>query len=213
MGQKVHPLGFRLGVYRGWDARWFARGSYGDSLLEDLLLRNMLQKNLAGADVARIEIEKAGDNVRIIVYSGRPGVVIGKKGQGIELLRNKIAAIIKKGSVEISVQEVKSPETNAVLVAKNIAEQLVRRVSFKRAMKRAATTAMRAGVQGIKICCSGRLAGAEIAREEWVRLGSIPLHTFRSDIDYGLAEAKTTYGIIGVKVWVCKGNFKQIPQS
>ena len=213
MGQKVHPLGFRLGIYRGWDARWFARRSYGEYLMEDLLLRKMFDKLLSNAEISRVEIEKAGDNLRVIVHSGRPGVVIGKKGQGVELLRNKISKLIKKGSVEISVQEVKSPETDAVLVAKNIAEQLVRRVGFKRAMKRAAATAMRAGVKGIKICCSGRLGGAEIAREEWVRLGSVPLHTLRSDIDYGLAEAKTTYGVIGVKVWICKGNFKQIPQS
>lgn len=209
MGQKVHPIGFRLGIYRDWDARWFARKSYGDQLMEDLKIRKFLDKFLEKAEVARVEIEKAGDNIRVIIHSGRPGVVIGKKGHGIDVLRTELAKMLKS-NVEISVQEVKSPELNATLVAKNIAEQLVRRINFKKAMKRAATSAMRAGAKGIKICCAGRLGGAEIARSEWVRLGSVPLHTLRSDIDYGFAEAKTTYGIIGVKVWICKGEYQHI---
>lgn len=209
MGQKVNPVGFRLGIYRNWDSRWFARKSYGKELLEDVQIRHFLNTALENAEIAKIEIEKAGDNVKVIIHSGRPGVVIGKKGQEIESLRNEIARRLKKKNVEISVQEIKTPELDAVLVAKNIAEQLVKRGSFKKAMKRAALSAMKSGAKGIKVCCSGRLNGAEIAREEWTRVGSIPLHTLRSDVDYGLAEAKTTYGIIGVKVWICKGEYQQ----
>lgn len=208
MGQKVNPIGFRLGIYRFWDSRWFARKSYGKEVLEDVQIRQFLNKALENAEISKIEIEKAGDNVRVVIHSGRPGVVIGKKGQEIESLRNEIARRLNKKNVEISVQEVKNPETNAMLVAKDIAEQLVKRGSFKKAMKRAAISAMKSGVKGIKICCAGRLNGAEIAREEWTRVGSIPLHTLRSDIDYGFAEAKTTYGIIGVKVWICKGEYQ-----
>ncbi len=207
MGQKVHPKGFRIGVYRDWDARWFARGSYGKLLLEDLAIRTMLDQILERAELARVEIEKASDNVRIIIHSGRPGVVIGKKGQEIESLRAQLAAALKK-NVEVSVQEVKTPEIDATLVAKNIAEQLIKRVSYKRAMKKAAISSLRSGVKGIKICCSGRLQGAEIARREWTRMGSVPLHTLRADIDYGFAQAKTTYGIIGVKVWIYKGEYQ-----
>ena len=208
MGQKVHPLGFRLGVYRNWFARWFARDSYGKQLLEDLEIRKFLKSELSRAEVSRIEIEKAGDNVRVIIFSGRPGMVIGKKGKGIEDLRTKLAEKIKKNNIEISVQEVKSPELDAQLVAQAIAEQIERRVSHKKAMKRAASSSMRAGAKGIKICCAGRLHGAEIARSEWTRVGSVPLHTLRSDIDYGFAEANTTYGKIGVKVWICRGEYK-----
>lgn len=208
MGQKVHPLAFRLGVYRDWKSRWFARGSYGDQLLEDLKIRKFLDKTLESAEVARVEVEKAGDNVRVIIFSGRPGMVIGKKGQEIESLRTQVAQLINKQSIEVSVQEVKMPELDAMLVAKNIADQLVKRASFKKVMKRAALAAMRSGAKGVKICCSGRLHGAEIARSEWTRVGSVPLHTLRSDVDYGLAEAKTTFGVIGVKVWICKGDFQ-----
>ena len=207
MGQKVHPKGFRVGVYRDWDARWFARGSYGKLLLEDLAIRDMLEKRFERAELARVEIEKASDNVRIIIHSGRPGVVIGKKGQEIESLRAQLATMLKK-NVEVSVQEIKTPELDATLVAKNIAEQLVKRGSHKRAMKKAAISSIRSGAKGIKICCSGRLQGAEIARREWTRMGSVPLHTLRSDIDYGFAQAKTTYGIIGVKVWIYKGEYQ-----
>ena len=209
MGQKVNPVGFRLGIYRNWDSRWFARKSYGKELLEDIQIRSFLNTVLENAEIAKIEIEKAGDNVKITIHSGRPGVVIGKKGQEIESLRNELVRRLKKKNIEISVQEIKSPEIDAVLVAKNIAEQLEKRGSFKKAMKRAALSAMKSGAKGIKVCCSGRLNGAEIAREEWTRVGSVPLHTLRSEIDYGLAEAKTTYGIIGVKVWICKGEYQQ----
>lgn len=208
MGQKVNPLGFRLGVYRGWFARWFARDSYGKQLLEDLKLRKFLRSQLVSSEVSRIEIEKAGDNIRIIIHSARPGMVIGKKGQGIEDLRAKLSAQLKKKNIEISVQEIKSPELDAQLVAQTIAAQLEKRVSHKKAMKRVAASSMRAGAKGIKICCSGRLHGAEIARSEWTRVGSVPLHTLRSDIDYGFAEAKTTYGITGVKVWICRGDYR-----
>ena len=208
MGQKVHPIGFRLGVYRGWLARWFARKSYGDLLMEDLKIRTYLAKRLKNAEISSIEIEKAGDSIRVVIHSGRPGVVIGKKGQEIENLRGELSKLLGKTSVEVSVQEVKNPELDAMLVAQNIADQLERRISYKKAMRRATATAMRAGAKGIKICCSGRLHGAEIARSEWARVGSIPLHTLRSDVDYGLAEAKTTYGIIGVKVWICRGDYQ-----
>ncbi len=209
MGQKVHPKGFRLGIYRDWDARWFARDSYGKQLLEDLKIRRYLSRALKHAEVARVEIEKAGDNIRVIIHSARPGVVIGKKGQEIESLRAALSKQLGKPGVEISVQEVQNPELDATLIANSIAEQLERRVSYKKTMKRSASTSMRAGAKGIKICVSGRLNGAEIARKEWIRVGSVPLHTLRSDIDYGLAEAHTTYGIIGVKVWICRGEFQK----
>lgn len=208
MGQKVNPKGFRVGVYRDWDARWFARHNYGAQLLEDLKVRKFLDKALKHAEVARVEIEKAGDNIKVIIHSGRPGVVIGRKGQEIDGLRREIAKITGKNAVEVSVQEVKNADLDATLVAKNIADQLERRASFKKAMKRATANTMRAGATGIKICCAGRLNGAEIARTEWMRIGSVPLHTLRADIDYGFAEAKTTYGIIGVKVWIGRGEYQ-----
>jgi small subunit ribosomal protein S3 len=210
VGQKVHPIGFRLGVYRSWNARWFARDSYGKQLHEDLKIRRFLDKALESAEIARVEIEKAGDSIRIILFSGRPGMVIGKKGQEIESLRVQLAQQLGKKSIEISVQEVKNPELDATLVAKNIAAQLEKRASFKKTMKRAAVTAMKSGAKGIKICCAGRLNGAEIARSEWTRVGSVPLHTLRVDIDYGVAQAYTTYGTIGVKVWICKGEFQHV---
>ncbi|MFC1842786.1 30S ribosomal protein S3 [Candidatus Dependentiae bacterium] len=208
MGQKVHPLGFRLGVYKSWFSRWFARDSYGKQLLEDLAIRKLLKSELSRAEVSRVEIEKAGDNVRIIINSGRPGMVIGKKGKGIEDIRAKLAEKIKRNNIEISVNEIKNPELDAQLMAQAIAEQIERRVSHKKAMKRAAASSMRAGAKGVKICCSGRLHGAEIARTEWTRIGSLPLHTLRSDIDYGFAEAHTTYGVTGVKVWICRGDYQ-----
>lgn len=208
MGQKVHPLGFRLGVYRSWFSRWFARDSYGKQVLEDIQIRKFLKSELSDAEVARIEIEKAGDNIRVIIHSGRPGMVIGKKGKGIDEIRLKLAEKIKKSNIEISVNEVRTPELDAQLVAQSIAEQIEKRVSHKKAMKRSSASAMRVGAKGIKICCSGRLHGAEIARSEWTRVGSLPLHTLRSDIDYGFAEAFTTYGVTGVKVWICKGDYQ-----
>lgn len=209
MGQKVNPVGFRTGIYRDWSARWFAsRSKYGARILEDMQIRQMVDDKLKRAEISRIEIEKAGDSMRIILHSGRPGVVIGKGGKEIDDLRQLFAKQLGKTTVEISVQEVKNPELDAMLVAKDIAEQLERRVSYKRAMKRALASAMRAGAKGIKVSIAGRLNGAEIARTEWSRLGSISLHTLRSDIDYAEAIAKTTYGIIGVKVWVSRGDYQ-----
>lgn len=210
MGQKVNPVGFRTGVYRDWSARWFApNASYGKNAIEDVKIRRLVDEKLKHAEISQVEIEKAADNVRIILHSGRPGIVIGKGGKEIDELRRTFAKALGKQSVEVSVQEVKKPELDAVLVAKNIADQLERRVSYKRAMKRAMTATMRAGAQGIKVSVAGRLNGAEIARTEWLRLGSIPLHTLRADIDYGEVTAKTMYGIIGVKVWISRGEYQR----
>lgn len=214
MGQKVNPIGFRVGVYRDWDAKWFPRdtrkGSYAKELDEDLKIRKYLDKVLESAEVSRVEIEKTGDAVRIIIHTARAGLIIGKKGQEIDKLRKSLSKMLNVRSVDISVEEIKNPEIDAVLVAKSIASQLERRANFKKLMKKAAISAMRSNVQGIKICCKGRLNGAEIARAEWTRMGSVPLHTLRSNIDYGYIRAKTTYGIIGVKVWICKGDFQLI---
>lgn len=204
MGQKVHPFGFRLGVFEDWHAHWFAKKSYGKELMEDLKIRSHLAKELAHSEVSKIVIDKAGDSIRVTIFSGRPGVVIGKKGQGIETLKNDFYKKFKK-NVEVSVQEERSPELNSQLVAFSIAEQLEHRAHFKRVMKKVSFTALKSGAKGIKICCSGRLDGAEIARTEWLRLGSVPLHTLRSKVDFATAEALTKYGLIGVKVWICKG--------
>jgi small subunit ribosomal protein S3 len=209
VGQKVNPVGFRTGVYRDWAARWFApRSLYGKKVLEDVQIRRLVDEKLKHAEISKVEIEKAGDSVRIILHSGKPGVVIGSGGKEIDDLRQMFAKKLKKTSVEVSVQEVKTPDLDAVLVAKSIAEQLERRVSYKRAIKRALAATMRAGAKGIKITVGGRLNGAEIARTEWSRLGSIPLHTLRADIDYGEAVAHTTYGCIGVKVWISRGDYQ-----
>ncbi len=212
MGQKVNPLGFRTGV-RGclaWPARWYARHSYGTFLLEDVKIRTYLQKNYAYTKIGKIEIERSGDHVRIIIFSAMPGVLIGKKGQDIDVLRKNIAKEIGKDNVEVSVQEIKDALLSAQVISQMISEQLIKRVSFKKAIKKTATDVMRAGAKGIKIRVAGRLDGAEIARDEWVRIGSVPLHTLRADIDYGLSEALTTYGIIGVKVWICRGEYRTI---
>jgi len=209
VGQKVNPIGFRVGVYRDWDSRWFSRDSYGKQFLEDLEIRRYLESTLGNAEIAKIEIEKAGDSIRVIIFTARPGVVIGKKGQEIDSLKKALAKKIGKQNIEISVQEVKQPELDAQIVAQSIASQLERRASYKKAMKRASASAMRAGAKGVKIRCAGRLQGAEIARKEGMRIGSIPLHTLRSDIDYGFAQAYTTYGVIGVKVWICRGEFQR----
>jgi small subunit ribosomal protein S3 len=206
VGQKVHPVGFRLGVYEDWQAHWFAKKSYGKEVLEDFKIRRFLKNRLSIADTARVVIDKAVDSVRVTIHTVRPGAIIGKKGQGIDQLKVELGKLLKKG-VEVSIQEVKNPETNARLVAESIAEQLEKRVSFKRLMKKAGQAAMKSGAKGIKICISGRVGGAEIARIEWLRLGSVPLHTLRANIDYALAEALTTYGIIGIKVWICKGEY------
>jgi small subunit ribosomal protein S3 len=208
VGQKVHPRGFRTGIYRDWDATWFARrGDYGKLLLEDVKIRKFIEQKLPGAEISVVKISKAGDNLRIEIHSARPGLVIGKQGKEIDMLRTSLSKLLKRPNVEVSVKEVEKPDLDAMVVAKSIAEQLERRVSFKRAMKKAAMATMKAGALGTKIRCAGRLGGAEIARDEWIRLGSTPLHTLRSDIDYALFEALTTYGIIGVKVWICRGEF------
>lgn len=211
MGQKVNPIGFRLGVYRYWPSRWFARKEkYSTLLLEDLKIRSFIDKKLANAEISQVDIERAGDNLRIVIYSARPGIVIGKKGQEIDNLRKAISNLINKNNVEVSVQEIKNPELDATIIAKSIAEQIEKRVGFKKAMKKAAVAVMKSGAKGIKIRCAGRLGGAEIARDEWIRIGSTPLHTLRSDIDYGFVQAHTTYGVIGVKVWICRGEYKII---
>lgn len=212
MGQKTHPIGFRVGIFLPWDSRWFARNSesstYADLLLEDEKIRRFIYKRLRSAHISKVEIEKAGDGIKVIVHAGRPGVVIGKKGAEIEALRRDLAKLIDRKTVEVSVQEVKQPEIDATIVATDIAEQLERRGSYKKLMKKAAMNAIRAGAKGVKIMCSGRLAGAEIARSEVIRNGSVPLHTLRSNVDYALVEAQTTYGKLGVKVWIYKGDFK-----
>jgi small subunit ribosomal protein S3 len=205
MGQKIHPIGFRLAVTRGWTSKWFAERDYAKTLNEDIRVRGFLKKRLASASVSKVIIERPAKNARITIFSARPGVVIGKKGEDIERLRGELQRIMAV-PVHVNIEEVRKPEVDAQLVADNIAGQLEKRVMFRRAMKRAMQNAMRLGAQGIKIMSAGRLNGAEIARTEWYREGRVPLHTLRADIDYGLAEAKTTYGIIGIKVWVYRGN-------
>ena len=205
MGQKINPVGFRLGINRTWDSRWFAGDrDYARLLHQDLKLREYLKGRLSGAGVSRIIIERPHKKCRVTIYAARPGVVIGKKGADIEKLRKDIAATTE-GEVHLNIVEVRKPETDAQLIAENIAQQLERRIAFRRAMKRALQSAMRLGAKGVRINVSGRLGGAEIARMEWYREGRVPLHTLRADIDYGFIQAKTTYGIIGVKVWVFKG--------
>ena len=204
MGQKVHPIGFRLGIHRDWDSRWFANKDYSTYILEDYNIRKFLKKRLNQAGVSKVEIERAANKVRIKIYTARPGLVIGKKGVEIENLKRELERKINRDII-IDIQEVRKPEIDAQLVAENVALQLVRRVSFRRAMKKSVTSALRLGAQGIKISCSGRLGGAEMARREWYRRGRVPLHTIRADIDYGFANAFTTYGVIGVKVTIFKG--------
>ncbi|UOM35601.1 30S ribosomal protein S3 [Acuticoccus sp. I52.16.1] len=205
MGHKVSPVGLRLGINRTWDSRWYAEGGeYGKLLHEDLAIRAMLMKHLKQAAVSKIVIERPHKKCRVTIHSARPGVVIGKKGADIDKLRKRVAAMTDS-EVHINIVEVRKPEIDATLVAASIAQQLERRIAFRRAMKRAVQTAMRMGAGGIRINCGGRLGGAEIARTEWYREGRVPLHTLRADIDYGTAEAKTAYGICGVKVWIFKG--------
>ena len=204
MGQKVNPIGLRLGINRTWDSRWFARKEYGNLLLDDLGLRSFLHRRLSQAGVSRVVIERAARRTRITLHSARPGVVIGKKGADIEKLRGDIAKLTNS-EVSLNIVEIRKPEIEAKLIADSIAQQLERRVAFRRAMKRAVQSAMRLGAQGIRINCSGRLGGAEIARMEWYREGRVPLHTLRADVDFGYGTAKTTYGVCGVKVWVFKG--------
>ena len=204
MGQKVNPIGLRVGINRTWDSRWYAESGYAGLLHEDLRLKRYLMDRLSQAGISRIVIERPAKKARITIHTARPGVVIGKKGVDIEKLRAELAKMTG-GDVHLNIVEIRKPEIDAKLVAENIAQQLERRIAFRRAMKRAVQSAMRLGAQGIRIGCGGRLGGAEIARSEWYREGRVPLHTLRADIDYGEATAKTTYGTCGVKVWVFKG--------
>ena len=204
MGQKVNPLGIRLNITRTWDSIWYADKDYSKNLIEDQKIRKFLKNRLSHASLSKIILERTGEKVRVKLFTARPGIVIGKKGSEIELLKKELEKLINRKAV-IDIQEVRRPEADAQLVADNIAQQLVRRVAFRRAMKKAVSSAQRFGVKGIKISCSGRLGGAEMSRCEWVREGRVPLHTLRADVDYALAEANTTYGIIGIKVWIFKG--------
>lgn len=210
MGQKTHPTGNRLGIIKTWDSRWFATKNYQDFLLEDIAIKKKLKEKLFHAGVPKIEIERAGQNMRIIIYTARPGIIIGKKGAEVEKLRKDLKEVTGK-EVAVDIKEIRKPEVDAQLVAENVALQLEKRVAFRRAMKKSVASALRFGTLGVKIACSGRLAGAEIARSEWYREGRVPLHTFRADINYGFAKAKTTYGIIGVKVWMYHGDI--LPES
>jgi len=210
LGQKTHPIGIRLGIIKTWDSRWYAKKGYSDQLIEDINIRKTLKGRLFHAGVPKIEIERAGQNIRVIIHTARPGIIIGKKGSEVEKLRKDLKAMTGR-EVSIDIKEIRKPEVDAQLVAENVALQLEKRVAFRRAMKKSVASALRFGTLGVKIACSGRLAGAEIARAEWYREGRVPLHTFRADIDYGFAEARTTYGLIGIKVWMYHGDI--LPES
>jgi small subunit ribosomal protein S3 len=215
MGQKVHPIGIRLGIVKDWSSKWYADSKhYADYLNMDIKVREHIKKALSHASVSRIQIERPANNARITIHTARPGIVIGKKGEDIENLRKEISKIMGV-PVNVNIEEIRKPELDAYLVAENIAQQLERRIMFRRAMKRAVTNAMRLGAQGVKVRVSGRLNGADIARAEWYHEGRVPLHTLRADIDYGFYEAQTTYGVIGVKVWLFKGEVfeKGVEQS
>lgn len=205
MGQKVNPISLRLGINKTWLSNWYAKKGYDDLLHEDLFLRRYIKERLYHAGISRIEIERTGNRMKMNIHTARPGIIIGKKGAEIDKLKDELQKKISK-TIAINIKEVRRPEMDAQLVAENVALQLERRVSFRRAMKKAVTSTMRFGAKGIKITCGGRLAGAEMARTEWYREGRVPLQTLRADIDYGFAEAKTTYGMIGVKVWIFKGD-------
>ncbi|MBZ5499604.1 MAG: 30S ribosomal protein S3 [Acidobacteriia bacterium] len=204
MGQKVHPYGFRLGINRTWRSRWFARKDYGALLHEDLGLKVMLKKKFAHAGVSRVEVERAANKLTIIIFTSRPGIIVGKKGSEIEKLKKDLQVLTGR-DINLKIQEVNKPELDAQLVSEGIAQQLEKRIAFRRAMRRAVDSTLRFGAKGIKVRTAGRLNGAEIARSEWYLHGQLPLHTIRADIDYGFAEAQTTYGVIGVKVWIYKG--------
>jgi len=205
MGQKVNPIGFRLGINRGWDSIWFSKKrEYGKLLIEDYKIREYVKKNVVNSGVSQVLIERTSKKCIISIYTSRPGFVIGKKGSDIEKIKKNLSRI-SNTEVSLNIKEVKKPELNAYLVAENIAQQLVKRIAFRKTMKRAIQSALRLGAKGIRVCLSGRLAGKEIARTEWLREGSVPLHTFRAEVDYAEAEALTAYGIIGVKVWIYKG--------
>lgn len=206
MGRKVHPLGFRLGVVKNWDTRWYAEGEeYGKLLIEDLAIRQEIRKELPGAAISKIEIERFPNQVSVTIHTAKPGIIIGRKGAGVNALKQKLETLTGK-RVRVEVREIEKPELDAYLVAESIAEQLERRVSYRRAMKQAVARALRSGALGAMVVCSGRLAGAEMARKDTVRMGRVPRHTLRADIDYAQAEALTTFGRIGVKVWIYKGD-------
>src|SRR5436190_2463027 len=219
MGHKVHPHGFRLGITAQWTSNWYAeRGAYRENLNKDIAVRTFLREKLAQASVSRVQIDRPAKSARVTIHTARPGIVIGKKGEDIEKLKHEVAAKmgLKPESVHISVEEIRKPELDSQLIAESVAQQLERRIMFRRAMKRAVGNSMRLGALGIKVNVAGRLNGAEIARSEWYREGRVPLHTLRADIDYGFAEALTTYGIIGVKTWIYKGevfDFSQVGQE
>lgn len=205
MGQKTYPVGNRIGITRTWDSRWFAKKDYANFIVEDFNIRKYIKRRLYHAGVSKVEIERMGQKVRVAIFTARPGIVIGKKGAEAEKLRKEIEAYTGK-EVAVDIKEVRKPEVDSQLVAENIGMQLEKRVAFRRAMKKAVASAQRFGALGIKVMCAGRLAGAEIARTEWYREGRVPLHTFRADIDYGFAEARTTFGAIGIKVWIYNGD-------
>jgi len=207
LGQKTNPIGNRLGIIRSWESRWFSRKGYAQQLIEDLNLRKMLKERLYHAGISRIDIERIGEKIKVLIFAARPGIIIGKKGAEVDKLKKEIEEKTGKPT-NIEIKEVRRPELDAQLVAENIALQIEKRVAYRRAMKRAVASSIRFGAKGIKVSCAGRLAGAEIARTEWYREGRVPLSTFRADIDYGFAEAKTTYGVIGVKVWIFKGELQ-----
>lgn len=204
MGQKVHPVGFRVGITTGWDSKWYADKDYRRYLEEDLRIRQHVKSKLSSAGISKILIERAANKAKVFIHAAKPGIILGKRATGLDALRTELQRLTST-EVFVHIMEVRKVETEAVLVAENIAAQLVKRVSFRRAMKKAITQAQRAGAKGIKVMCAGRLGGAEMSRTEWYREGRVPLHTLRADVDYGLAEAKTSYGVIGVKVWIFKG--------
>ncbi len=212
MGQKVHPIGFRLGIYRDWSSRWFGKKNYAECVHEDLALRKYVKKRLFHAGISKIDIERTSDNVKVIIHTARPGLVIGRRGAEVDVMKKHLVTTTGK-DIDIDIIEIRKPDLEAQLVAENVSTQLVRRVSFRRAMKKAVTSTIRMGAKGIKIRCSGRLGGAEIARTEWYREGRVPLHTLRANIDYGLAEANTTYGVIGVQVLIYKGDVTGHPNA
>jgi len=217
LGQKVNPVGLRLGIIKSWDSRWYAGKNYADYILEDFKVREFIKKKLYHAGISKIEIERSSKRIRLRIFTARPGIVIGKKGSEIDQLKKELEKMPGLNShgheILIDIQEVRKPEIDAQLVAENVALQIVRRVAFRRAMKRGVTSAIRFGAKGVKIICAGRLGGAEMARTEWYREGRVPLHTLRADIDYGFAEARTTYGIVGVKVFVFKGEVLKKDQA
>ena len=204
MGQKVHPIGFRLGVIKTWDSKWYAEADYAKFLHEDIAIRKYLKKRLYNSGVSKIEIERAANKTKINIHTARPGLIIGKKGSEVETIKKELSSLTSK-EIFINIHEVRKPELDAQLVAENVALQLERRIAFRRAMKKSVTSALKFGAKGIRITCSGRLGGAEMSRTEWYREGRVPLHTLRADIDYGFAEAMTTYGLIGIKVLIFKG--------